>query len=301
MSWWNPFYTTTSNPPLAGSAGSDSNIYGGLHYRLNIPQTPLDANGRRQFLNALWAFYRNAVYSRNRFGGLRDQINDRLGGARVADLEGLFNPADRIVDLYAHLYRGDWGRELRPALPGELPVSPELDKALAYLWKESRMPIVKHDLTTFGACMGGVGIRIVADPIAKRVFLRIVDPRDIKKCIKDDDGNVIDLELEYWRHEKDGAVKYNEHLNPISFTLERQDEEVHTLPNTVGVVPFVLVDHKRNPDDFIGLNAFHSSLEIINHICSLGTHIAIQIHRHVRPVWVIKGSGERPDRIGEFL
>ncbi len=272
---------------------------------------------RRQYYDMLWGYYTNDVYFAQEDGGLREVINKSLGNAEVADLLGLYNPVQRVVDVYANVLRGPFGKEIKvDEMVGGVEVNEILlngDSPVQKIWNWSKLDTKNSLLTKYAACFGSVGLRVVATPenkdrgIPARVRVVVEHPSRIKDIEFDLDGNVASVLLEYRRFEGPLGELREEHeirelLTVDSFQAWRDEQEWDLIrdrpggpiPNELGVVPYVLLKHEDTGDDF-GLPSVHSSLPILNAINALATHLQIQVHRHVRAKWLVIASGSKPE------
>ena len=253
---------------------------------------PLPPSQRKRMMAFLWGLYKNDIFDRNSEGGNRDEINLFLGSCRVPDLVGMVNPVERIVEFYQNIFRGEWGETLK-AEAEDPAILPYLDD----LWKNSKMQRRKQIIQRIGPALGTVGLRVQAANDGS-IVIRELDPRDIEKVDLDYDWNIISIDLAYNRMENEVPVRYEEHIDLKRFVRKRNGSVDMDVPNDLGIVPIVLISHIDNPSDpAFGLSAYHSSIPPILHICALATHIQVQVHRHVRPMWVIQGTGENPSRI----
>lgn len=287
MPWYNPVswfenaanFRSSSTRPLLNAVDGNS------------VASPQDRSGQ---MTALWKMYTNNLFDRNQYGGIRDQLNEMLGSCRVPDLVGMINPAERIVEFYQHIWRGDWGDELKP----EEETPEDIAEALKILWADSQMNRRKQMILRLGACMGTVGLRVHVRPEDRKTVLRYIDPRDIHEVVLDDDWNVEYIKLVYARLKGQKVVNYTEELDRNSFKRWEDGTPVITTPNELGETPVVIINHIDNPDDpAFGLSSFHGSVPVIIHATAVVAHLLVQIHRHVRPLWTISGTGEAPERI----
>lgn len=281
-------------------------------------------HAERVALYSLWdAYYHNTVYDRLTAGGQRDYINDELGNAAAADLAGLYNPVAEVVDLYQHVLGGafrpsdaptaeDGPTDIR-AIPGRLARPAALLPALDAIWQWSNVTIVKQPLQRFAAAHGNVGLRIVADAVRGRVYLKPEHPRIIRDVEIDARGNVTAAELEYdvtyGLGDDQDVVTVREVLTKEAFRTYRVNGSILTpydvarrvdggpgaaYPNALGVVPYVLLAHQPS-GELWGLNAFYRARAAIDRLNALITHINVQVHRTVKAKWFVAASGPAPE------
>lgn len=271
-------------------------------------------DARRAAYQAWDAYYDNTIYNTIVNGGQRDNINELLGNGRAIDLAGLYNPVARVVDLYGHVFGGDFGTDITTT------ADPALQSALDHIWQWSNMEIASQQITQLAPLHGACGLRIVArndpDPARRRVYIKPEHPRAITDIDVDDRGNVQSILLEYdvphgdlgeerttitirelltkdeiatWRVEAGGIVPY--------CLVTMQDNGPYSrYENELGIVPYVLLSHSQRGGAF-GTNAFYRETPAIDRYNALMTHINIQVHKHVNVVWLIAASGNPPTRI----
>jgi hypothetical protein len=279
---------------------------------------------------AAWeAYYHNTIYERLSDGGQREQVNATLGNASAADLAGLYNPVAEVVDLYQHVYGGQFRASDEPqgndtetdvrAVPGRTADAARILPALDQLWSWSNMNLLKQPYLRLGATHGTVGLRIVAenhpDPTRRRVYLKAEHPRLIRDVEIDARGNVTAIELEYEHTHGIGddqaTITVREVLTkseirtyrveqgqvrPYDLTEMRDGGPNSAYPNALGVVPYVLAQHQGTGEAF-GLNAFYRARSAIDRLNALLTHLNTQIHDHVKVDWFIAAAGPAPTRI----
>lgn len=260
--------------------------------------------------NLFDGYYHNTVFDAVSSGGQRDQINAVLGNGYATDLAGLYNPVDRVVDLYLHVFGGQFGTDIR--IEAE---NIRIEEPITKIWRWSNINIAKQPLCRMAANHGTVGLRIVArdavDLASRRVYIKPEHPKVIRDADMDDRGNVRQILLEYdytygdlsdrttvtirelmtkdriqtWRVQ--GASEI-----PFDMALNQDNGPGADIENVLGVVPYVLLAHM--PGDPWGYNAYYKALPLINRLNALATHINIQIHQHVRAVWLVAAAGQAP-------
>lgn len=244
-------------------------------------------------------YYHNAIYARYADGGLRDQINRALGHQSAQDIEGFYNPIADVVDVYAHVLNGAFGRDivLDPAA-SNMALMPHLTQ----LWQWSNMSIFQQLLCRWTPLHGTAGIRVVADPLRRRVHQQVEHPSIIRDVEQDNRGYVTDIELEYAdtsgisddqqtvtireRQTKDRIRTW--YVEQGGYLTPRSDDE-----NTVGFVSYVLVPHIITGTPF-GLNAFYRITTALNYLNSLIAHRDLLIHDHLNAPLVVAVDGEPP-------
>ena len=89
------------------------------------PATSYTWSDRWSAYAAYDSYYSNVVYERLVHGGYRDYINQELGNAAAADIQGFYNPVNTVVDLYLNVFGGRFGEQIpiireAPAPGGEI-------------------------------------------------------------------------------------------------------------------------------------------------------------------------------------
>lgn len=278
----------------------------------------------RRTVYSLWqAYYDNNVYDRTAEGGQRDLINAALGNAYSADITGLYNPVSEVVDLYLHIFGGAFGDEIKAESKNSA-----LLPALAQIWDWSNLNIEKRRICRMPATYGLCGLRIVArddaDPSRRRVYIKAEHPNTIRDMILDDRGNVETIQLEYditaglaedavtitirellekdrirtWR--VNGSIVQPFDVGgfvadgmPVANINTYARVEGADYPNVLGVTPYVICYHDQGNDEW-GRNCFYKARGGVDRLNALISHIDIQIHEHVRAVWLVAASGAAP-------
>lgn len=268
---------------------------------------------------ARWdSYYENTIYDQTSAGGWRDELNQELGGAACADLDGLYNPVRTAVNLYLHVFGGAFGDEITIEPEGK--ATQALVDAIGLVWKASNMTIARQSLCRIAARSGLAGIRIVADPDRRHVYLKIEHPRIIRDVQLDQRGNVTAIQLEYditiglaeaatvitireemtkaafktWRVDSPTLGGDSPSLVPYDMTTMTDNGPRAVIINTLGVVPYVLCYHEQSQDDDWGLNCFSHATRAIDRLNAQISHVDIQIHRTVKSKWLVAAAGQPP-------
>ena len=266
---------------------------------------------------ARWdSYYDNTIYDATSAGGWRDELNQELGGAACADLDGLYNPVRSVVNLYLHVFGGAFGDDITIETEGK--ATSALVDAIQLVWKASNMTIARQSLCRIAARSGLAGIRIVADPDRRHVYLKIEHPRIIRDVQLDQRGNVTAIQLEYditiglaeaaqtitireemtkatfktWR--VDNALGGDSALVPYDVAQQLDNGPGAAQINALGVVPYVLCYHEQNENNDWGLNCFSHATRAIDRLNAQISHVDIQIHRTVKSKWLVAAAGEPP-------
>ena len=279
------------------------------------PQTGWLWDERRLAYYANDARYDNTIYETIANGGQRDNINAGLGNGAAADIAGMYNPVRRVVDLYGHTLSGEFGTDILIEAS-----NPKLKPALDQIWRWTNMQMFAQDVTQMGPLHGNCGLRIVArnheDLAQRRVYLKAEHPSVITDIELDDRGNVEQVLLEYdVQHGELGEKRevltirelltkaqiqtwrvQNGGITPYCLTTMTDNGPDSTYPNELGVVPYVLLSHSQRGEPW-SVNAFNHETPAIDRYNALMVHVNIQVHQHVRVVWMLAASGAAPTRV----
>lgn len=273
------------------------------------------AADRRAAFDAWQSYYDNTIYEPLSAGGQREQVNATLGNASAADLAGLYNPVAEVVDLYQHVFGGEFvpsdvvDREDEPTDIRASARNPLVLPALDRVWQWSNLNVVKQQVCRLAALHGTVGLRVVAvndpDPLRRRVYLKPEHPRLITDAEQDARGNVTAIILEY---EVTRGIGDDQRIVSVREELTKDEFRVYEgsgasfgtptqrAPNALGVVPYVLLRH-QDVGDLFGLNAFYRARSPIDRLNALMTHVNTQIAEHVKVDWFIAAAGAAPTRL----
>lgn len=264
---------------------------------------------------AFQGYYNNTIYKSLANGGQREVLNGILGNAASADLEGLYNPVGRTVDLYQHVFGGEFGVDILAETENEALRDPLRD-----IWKWSNINQAKQQICQIGPNNGNCGLRILMKddprPEYRRVYIKPEHPRTILDVDLDDRGNVIEILLQYDLTRGVGEdrtlIRVREHLNRESFKTWRLDDKKGLVPfdtfsmedngkysileNNLGFVPYVVLGHNQTGETW-STNAYYRAMGPIDRLNALATHINVQIHRHVKVKWFVAAAGEPPREI----
>ena len=277
-----------------------------------------DVTSRKKLYQIWWAYYTNKIYTPYADGGYRNLINSYLSTSKIGDIEGIYNPTERIVDCYQLVFSGVLGREIKidKKLPDGTSVHPAIPDALGKVWQWSNFNREKQLLARYGAALGTCGIRITAknhaDPEKRRIYLKVEHPSKILDLKTDVFGNITEIMFEYDILDGDvGGEKrtytIREYMSKTTFASWRDDEpydlinktlggEFSSYENELGVVPYVLVNHKNIGTPY-GVPAIYGHERKIDQINMIAAHINQQIRRHVSVTWFMEAGGPSPQRI----
>ncbi len=272
------------------------------------------------------AYYDNSVYHRTADGGYKDEINEDAGAARTDALYGAYNPVAAVVDLYQHVFAGEFGKDITAEN------APHLVDSLERIWKWSNLNIEKQVICEDAALFGCVGLRIVVrdheDERKKRVYIRANHPATIRDIVLDERGNCEIVEVEYTHRlgiaEEAEDITIRERLTaqtlyswrvssgtPIPFDLFAMEEaaaagatvkqqiqagdtgERSAYDNPIGVTPYVLLRHDYDGTTW-GRNAFAGALTPIDRLNALYADIGRNVHKHLKTPLLLAASGAAP-------
>lgn len=273
----------------------------GRLFRRDLPVTGTVLQDRLSSYFLYDGYYHNTVFNTIGNGGQRDFINQSLGNAAAADVGGLYNPVARCVDLYQHVFGGDFGGSITAKTDNDALLDP-----LSRIWRWSNINVNKQVLQQLAPTHGNAGIRIVArnaaDLADRRVYLKFEHPSVIRDVEQDDRGNLTSVLLQYDRTEglddaqKVTTIRELQTKDRFTFwtvTAGSVLEPMASYQNDLGVVPYVLLAHAPSGDIW-GRNAFYRAMDPINRLNTLVTHIQVQIHRHVRAKLAVAAAGDAP-------
>ena len=272
-----------------------------------------------------WAFFQNNTFQamshawsptlKAQFGLYKNTRNVFCPGKRLGDFWGAY-PFCGELDPAA----GD-GRSDPSAIPIEAK-SPAVRAALALLWRDSRWQVKKENWTRDGAVYGDCAIKVVDDPIRRRVTMRVVHPGHVKWCDRDDAGRVRSYILEEQRYDPrrvpistinpvldpralERVVTYNEecfldgdelvyrtYLNGAPFDWRKysgdgeEGEPEWRVPYSVA--PLVMHQHQDVGLDF-GMSEFHSFVSKVFEVDDLASGLGDQSRKTIRAPWIVWG------------
>lgn len=272
-----------------------------------MPPEAGSAWGDRVSVFNVWAGYvANTIYLPQSEGGQREAINATLGNGESADLVGAYNPCAQIVDAYLNIYGGRFGEEIQI---DNTRLRPHIDQIWQWSMIERQRPLLCRIPATYGT----MGLRIVDD--VDRIRIKPEHPSIIRSVEDDAYGNITGIELEYeeTRGLGDDAktltirevltretletyrVDIAGGLHPFDVRTWRDDRGA-VQPNTLGVVPYVLVQHEYDGTIW-GKNAFHRIRAPLDRVNALITHTDVLIFRHLNGVLLMAADGPAPTSI----
>jgi hypothetical protein len=286
--------------------GFSTGIQAGYQAARRVFEDPSQAH-RRAFADQqsryglLWGYYNNSAFDKS-CNVLWDQYRANYNLYR--HIRPIFNPTRRLVDFYAsQVYPGilsEDGRALPDGVPIAVPFSEDtpavLRAAAAQLWQWSNWQAKKSVYVRYGAALGDVFCEVVDDTARGKVTLDVVWPGFITNLSLDAAGNVKAYTLEYPAIDGEGSFTYRKEVDQEVFRYYRNNELYDysgygaEVTNPYGFVPATWTKHSDSGDDH-GSPAIAGSLNKIDELNALASHIHDQIHKVIGAPLVIFGSG----------
>lgn len=260
---------------------------------------------RRLRYSILWAFYENTAYRdlhtwaqgyRNRYGLYKY-------------IRNIYNPAYRLAEFHVGTI---WGGGLNHdalnegAIPIEITQGADdrLRESIARLWTESNWAVNKDIVTLWGAALGDVGVRVVDDVDAGRVYLEYIHPSTIKHVEINSRGFVKAYAIEEEREDNEGKTAV--YLETAS---RGEDEEVifetfrngrpygwgdrpDTWSEQYGFIPFVMIRH-RNVGLPFGWAEMHPLRAKMNEVDDQASLLHDQVRKMVNTPWLFNFAKPR--------
>lgn len=224
-------------------------------------------------------------------------------------IRGVYNPVARLVNLeIAKVYGGslDWQGDLRTGAIPIVGADETLLDAIKLVLKWSNFGAAKSLYVRNGATYGDSFLKVVNDPVARKVRLEVLDPRKVKEMCRDSVGNITEICIEYTDidHETGKEFTYREEM-------EKDGERVHVATfkndepfayNDMGLTewdePFSFVPVRQVQHRDMGLNygatSFADSLAKIDEANDMASNIHDAIRKIVNPIWSITGTYQLP-------
>lgn len=269
---------------------------------------------RRQEYKRADQFYDNTLYSTEYDCNLRREIFRDLVGREINDRAELlphFNPVAGIVDAYQHALRGSLGREIKLELDGD-PLDSKLQTAIETIWKDSRFDDRKEAYQHYAANYGCAGLRVQATKNdAGQTSIRIIPtrPAEIIDIEETETGSLTSVLLEYQvlsgpLGEGREFTTYRELLTKETFErwqVRDRKRTLETLPNELGVCPFVLCRHRdkgRKPGQSseYGMTAYHGSEDLIHLINIRMSQCGLALDKALWAKWFVSAGSANPEQ-----
>lgn len=263
-------------------------------------------DSRIAYANLLWSFYDNSVWEDiTRFSSYR-------ATSRVyRDIRSIYNPVRRLVDFYAgQVYPGvlsEDGANLPDGVQIAIPLADDtpqpLRAAIAQTWRWSNWQSGKAVMLRYGAAAGSVLVEVVDDVARGKVTYNVVWPTQATELTLDAAGNVKAYTVEYQVNDDTGKpYTYKKTVDGDAFRFFKDNKPFDygqgvAYANPYGFVPAVWVKHRDLGGDW-GAPAIHGSLQKINELNSLASHIHDDIHKKIAAPKIFFGSGRIANAFG---
>lgn len=252
-----------------------------------------------------WALFNNTAYddisSYVRAYPLKHKLYKKTRGLR--------NP----LISYANFWQANiWGGSLDANagdgsnIPSAIPIitnNDDLRPAIAQVWKWSNWGQKKQVATLYGAVLGDTFIEVVDNPVARKVYLKVRWPGDVKRVEWDDFGNIKMIEFEYQYEDNGISYTYGEKIEHPSYHNEGNYTIFRTYKNnepwaydgyaSVWEVPydFVPIVHIPFVDAGVGwgMVRFESISRLIDEASAKASIINDQLSKELNPPLVTYG------------
>lgn len=291
---------------MAGIVNALQRGLGGMLGRFNrVYQDPAQVEGGSvlgmlPYYRLLWSYYDNSAFEH--IGGWGPYLG-RYHLYRGMTL--LYNPTQRLCDFYAtHIYPGlltadpaDLPDEISLAVPLADDTPPDVRAALDQLWAWSRWQANKSVLCRYGSVAGNVLLECVDDVDEHRVYMHIVWPALVSYLDLDPTGKIVAYTLEYPARDDDGTYyQYRKMVDLQRIQFFKNDKpfdygEGEIYANPYGFVPATWIKHKDLGGN-TGAPAIYGSINKIDKLNSLASHIQDQIHKVIGSPQVLWTDGQ---------
>lgn len=215
-----------------------------------IPQTWRgwdDYNTRLARYEIFEGYYHNLAYHKIMQYAQQLKVTEQL----YKHVRGVRNPVKRLCEsIVSKVYGGALDTE--NGIAGAIPLQAEntaLIESVLQLWRDSAWGQKKSLYVRNGAIKGDSFIKIVDDVLSQQVRIEAVDPAKIKKLVKDNTGQIIYAELEYYVRDTDKGINrlYCEVITPQQFQIfTRENIYINNYLSGSVIVPFPLLRNGRN-------------------------------------------------------
>ncbi len=260
-----------------------------------------DYSVRLSRYEVLDGYYHNMQYHKIRQYAESLKVHEQL----YKHVRGVYNPSKRSVDGYvSKVYGGIL--DIKEAKSGAIPIitdNENLRDSIRTLWVDSEWGQKKSLYVRYGAKFGDTFIKVIDDIHKGKVRLEVVDPSRIKTMIKEPDGTIIFVEIEYFIRVEGRFLKYREVITPETFHAQIQreipinngfafesifesfhtngrGEKISTWENEYGFVPMVHVKHTDEGLKF-GASSIHGVTNKINELNDLASILNDGMRRQV--------------------
>jgi hypothetical protein len=282
-----------------------------------------------------WGLYENNAFRESAWTWAADL---KRAFETYRHIRGVFNPVHRLGEFWSgHLMGGAVdaaagdGTDVESSLPIEAD-NAAIRPALARLWKDTNITVLKDVLTLFGPVLGDVGLEVVDDPVREQVTLHVRHPGHLKWVERDDAGRIKSYIIEEYRYDprpvpiKDfnpildprtlrypvryneeafldgGRVVYRSFLNGAPHDWRGVSGDGEELPPEwrapYGFVPLVVIHH-RPVNLSWGLAEPHALVSKVLEIDNVASNTGDYIQKALNAPWLYIGV-RKPDKRGPF-
>lgn len=196
--------------------------------------TFVDWETRRARYAFFWSLYENNCYGEDAHEWA-DRIKVAFGLPKFT--RNIFSPVYKLTEFWtSHIFGGDLDPDAGDGqtVPSAIPIVTDDDrlrKVIAQLWRDSNWQSRKSILTRGASLMGDYFIKVIDDPIGKRVWLDVVHPGHVKWAqFNPRDGSITDyiLETERFIPNTQSLKGWNPSVNPKDLLIQTIYNEVAT-------------------------------------------------------------------------
>ena len=264
-----------------------------------------DFDARKLRNSILWAMYENTAY---------DSVHLWVEGyktkkALYKHIRNIYNPSHRIGEFWKSKLLGGMldplagdGSQTPSALP-ILGATDPLRKAIAKVWLDSNWQIKKNVFGLWTPVLGDGILKVVDDPLRKKVYMKPVHPSHLREVELDEFGNVKGYALEFLTDDPEGKQSqvtfreecWRDNTDTIYYAtyrnnaLYRWDETLGAEWNeNYGFVPMVVLQHNDVGLDF-GWSVLYPNLSKFREVDDLAANLHDQIRKMVNSPWLFAG------------
>lgn len=254
---------------------------------------------RRARYRLFAAFYENTAYSSVHKWATSFKSDQQL----YKHIRNIYNPSYRIAEFHkGHIFGGS--ASIEDPTKGAIPIqtdNPALLPAVARLWTDSNIQVLKDVLVLRGAIEGDVFLRIVDDVTRRKVMLERVDPYTVADVTFDEVGNVKGYIIEETRQDPTGTreveyrlevtrdgqnVVYRTYLNNAPYGWYGQPSE---WAEPYGFVPLVHIKHNDVGLDF-GWSEIYPIRPKIQELDEQASMLSDYLRKYHDPIWLMAGK-----------
>lgn len=210
-----------------------------------------------------------------------------MGPRLSREIRGLYLPVARAVKLDAALIPGGW----RLADNAQ-----ELARSVGQVFRWSDWDTLGLLYTWFGARYGSVGLKVVDDRNAQRVWIESLAPDRFileRASVYDSSPRLAASAMRL--HDGEDVFEYAEIVEPdrirtfrdgLPFGFGGRPAEY---ANSLGFVPFVQVHHIQTGEE-LGECTFQDVIPLLDEVNAMATDLANIVRQHAEPQWAVIGA-----------